>query len=275
VQNKAIRTGGFHHLTVLAAALIIPSVAGANPALEAKVRELEAKLRAAEQELAKLRAPATYFVDCERTDLERTPRRLDPSESEDLGRVIERLSTRPADPVYDRAQVGTPDLKPNAYMVRPGCSFLGGDRITEVNGVPVSDTKRLAATLRYQDRWRFTIGLRQHLGTKVEDLSAQKAFDLAGALGVSGTEAQIVPFFSEGKERGFLVWSVTPGGYLASAGLEPKDVLVSVNRLPLSHAQAEKVIATEWKAKGRLAIEVLRDGRSFFLRTIAAGSGGR
>lgn len=244
--------------------------AAANPQLEAKIRTLESQLESTRQELVRLRSPTTYDVVCERSELVRSPGRLDPAKAEDLGAVLERFAGRPVDPVYDRGAIGLTHARPIGFRVRPGCSFLGGDHITHVDGVPVSDTERVKALLRYQDRWRFTVSERRHLGEKVDDLSGQNAFDLARALGVQGSEAKVVPYSADNRERGFLVWSVSPGGYLASAGLEPKDVLVSVNRIPLSHANAEEVIEREWKTKGRLAIEVLREGRPFHLRTIAA-----
>lgn len=260
-------------LTLLAVTLGSGS-ADARPELEARIRRLEAQLKAAEQELVRLRLPATYEVVCERADLAPRPSPLDPSRTEDLGAVLGRLAGRPADPVYDERAIGLEHARPIGFRVRPGCSFLGGDHITHVDGVPVSDAERVRALLRYQDRWRFTVSQRRHLGEEMGDLAEQRAFDLARALGVEGREAKVVPYSAGDRERGFLVWSVSPGGYLASAGLEPRDVLVSVNRIPLTHANAEEVLAREWKTKGRLAIEVLRGGRPFHLRTIAAQPSG-
>lgn len=273
-KTGAMRTLAPAPITLLVA-LSGSAPATASPELEARVRRLEAQLKAAEQELVRLRLPATYEVVCERADLSARPSSLDPARTEDLGAVLGRFAGRPVDPVYDRGAVGFDHARPIGFRVRPGCSFLGGDRITHVDGVPVSETERVKALLRYQDRWRFTVSERSHLGEKVDDLSDKSAFDLARALGVQGSEAKVVPYSAGDRERGFLVWSVSPGGYLASAGLEPKDVLVSVNRIPLTHTNAEEVFAREWKTKGRLAIEVLRDGRPFHLRTIAAQPSGR
>lgn len=256
-------------VAILLTLLGAPPGTGAPPGLQARIKTLEAELAEAKREIQRLTAPVTHYVECERSDLLRDSPSLSANDRGEVERVLARLSTLGVDPVYERDAIGQPGARPVAYAVRAGCAFLGGDRITEVDGVPVGDTSRVRAILLSRDRWRFTVGARPELSGRPTAQPAPGRFDLGAALGLNRAEAVVVPYLSEGQQRGFMVWSVEPGGYFSQAGLRPRDVLLEVNGLVLQHQDAEKVIGREWRERGQLEVKVERDGKPLVLTPIA------
>jgi hypothetical protein len=93
-------------------------------------------------------------------------------------------------------------------------------------------------------------------------------FEVARTLELSSDEALLAPHTAGGRRDGFYVWSVTPGGYLASAGLKSGDILVEVNRRRLRHEEGERILAAEWSKTRRLSLVVERAGRETALTPI-------
>jgi hypothetical protein len=247
-----------------------PLVASSNPD---ETQDLKRRLEEALKEIDRLRREGTFSVECQRSDLRRE--RPSAGDEGDIERVLSRLSGLGVDPAFTVADIGLRDPAPAAYVVRPGCAFLGGDRITEVNGVPVSDRSRVRAMLISQDRWRFTVSARTTEPQERRSLPTAGKFDLGRTLGLSGSEAILMPALIGAEERGFLVWSVASGGAIAQAGLRSRDVLIEVNNVGLRHADAEKTISREWTTRGILQMIVERDGHRVSLTPIVDQSKAR
>jgi hypothetical protein len=246
-------------LAILAALLAPSSLAAAPPDPEARIRELSAELEGARAEIERLR-PSKFYVYCERSDLERPLPSIAVGER-GVEAVLNRLSVLGVDPVYETRDLSRAEASaPGAYLVRAGCSFLGGDRITEVNGIPIAQRDRVAEELRYNASWRFTVDSRSYASKKTPGLGEGKPFEMATLLGVRGTEATMLPASSGGEPKGFMAKSVSPNGLMARAGLREGDLLLMVNGAPLAHATGAQQIQKEWKEGGKLFFVVERNG---------------
>jgi S1-C subfamily serine protease len=232
-----------------------------------RVEELTRELIVARQEIEELKKKSNYYVYCDRADLSRsTPG----GDDRTIAGVLARLAPLGVDPIYATHDVALQNAPPRGYLVRAGCSFLGGDEITEVNGIPLADRARAQDELKYTQEWRFTVSKRSFKSRKEAPRGDARAFDLATALGLrSGSEAMLFPAFVADQPHGFLARSVVQGGLLARAGLREGDLVVSLNGQSLQPDSASQQIQREWKQTGRLAFEVERSGQRVYLTTLA------
>jgi general secretion pathway protein C len=76
-----------------------------------------------------------------------------------------------------------------------------------------------------------------------------------------GQEARIVPAFKEGVSIGLKLFAINPGSTLERAGLRNKDVVLSLNGMPLS--SPEKALEADRKLRDaeRIEADIERDGK--------------
>ena len=70
---------------------------------------------------------------------------------------------------------------------------------------------------------------------------------------------------SQGTASGYRVGSNASNPMIASAGLQPGDVVVSVNGMPVGVAMNDARLFDQVRSAGRARVEVERNGRRFFL----------
>ena len=68
-----------------------------------------------------------------------------------------------------------------------------------------------------------------------------------------------------GRASGYRVGSNASNSTVAGAGLQPGDVVVSVNGMPVGVAMNDARLFDQVRSAGRARVEVERNGRRFFL----------
>jgi general secretion pathway protein C len=74
------------------------------------------------------------------------------------------------------------------------------------------------------------------------------------------TEARLLPYVVDGKQQGFMLAEVKPGGIYESLGLQDDDVLVRVNGRDISSPESALQSLTALKGMDRVALDIIRNG---------------
>jgi general secretion pathway protein C len=74
------------------------------------------------------------------------------------------------------------------------------------------------------------------------------------------TEARLLPYVVDGKQQGFMLTEVKPGGIYESLGLQDDDVLVRVNGRDISSPESALQSLTALKGMDRVVLDIIRNG---------------
>ena len=98
--------------------------------------------------------------------------------------------------------------------------------------------------------------LRKYISTNAEKIR-QNPEALLAELGISP--------IASGEARGYKVGGSIPQSTLMQAGLQPGDIILSVNGKPVGNAMNDSALVQQAMASKRVRVEVQRDTRRFFL----------
>lgn len=73
-------------------------------------------------------------------------------------------------------------------------------------------------------------------------------------------EARLLPYVVDGKQQGFMLAEVKPGGIYESLGLQDDDVLLRVNGRDISSPESALQSLTALKGMDRVALDIIRNG---------------
>lgn len=79
------------------------------------------------------------------------------------------------------------------------------------------------------------------------------------------TDARLVPHFNEGKQDGFLIKDLKPGGIYTELGIEKGDVLLRVNEYNISSMEEALQAFTVLKGMDSIQLDILREGERMTL----------
>jgi general secretion pathway protein C len=74
------------------------------------------------------------------------------------------------------------------------------------------------------------------------------------------TEARLLPYVVDGKQQGFMLAEVKPGGIYESLGLQDDDVLLKVNGRDISSPESALQSLTALRGMDRVALDIIRNG---------------
>ncbi len=74
------------------------------------------------------------------------------------------------------------------------------------------------------------------------------------------TDARLIPNMIEGKQQGFLLTEVRPGGVYAGLGLRNGDVLLRINEFNISNPEAALQALTALRGIDRAQLDIIRSG---------------
>ncbi len=77
------------------------------------------------------------------------------------------------------------------------------------------------------------------------------------------TDARLLPNIQNGKQEGFKMLEVKPGGLYESLGLKNGDILLRVNDLEISNPEVAIQAMTALKGMNRVNLDIMRDGAKF------------
>jgi general secretion pathway protein C len=72
------------------------------------------------------------------------------------------------------------------------------------------------------------------------------------------TEARLLPNIKEGRQEGFIILEVTPGGIYDSLGLRNKDILLRINGLEMSNPEVAIQAMTALRGMNRINLDIIR-----------------
>ncbi|GAB4438131.1 MAG: hypothetical protein OHK0040_09580 [bacterium] len=75
------------------------------------------------------------------------------------------------------------------------------------------------------------------------------------------TDARLLPNFKDGKQEGFVVREVRPGGFYERIGLQNGDIILRANKIELTSPNDGIKIFSLIKELDRVELDILRDGR--------------
>lgn len=76
------------------------------------------------------------------------------------------------------------------------------------------------------------------------------------------TDARLLPNFVDGKQEGFRISEVIPGGLYQSLGLNNGDILLRVNGLEISNPEVAMQAMTSLKGMNKVSLDIMRDGKN-------------
>ncbi len=82
------------------------------------------------------------------------------------------------------------------------------------------------------------------------------------------TDARLQPAFRDGKQYGFILKEVRPGGIYHNLGLRNNDVLLKINEFDITDPEAALRAFTELKGAEEIKLHLLRNGKKITLRYI-------
>ena len=157
-----------------------------------------------------------------------------------------------------------------------------GDVVTEFAGKPVDSPKTLGRIVAEQDagsRASLTVyrdGAERELSVELGELDTPSGVasdspqrgDVGAAVGLNLrdlNQADRAQLGLDAAVQGAIVIGVEDGSQAASLGIEPGDVIVQVNQMPISSAQEARAALAESQADGRRALLLVRrgDGQRF------------
>jgi general secretion pathway protein C len=74
------------------------------------------------------------------------------------------------------------------------------------------------------------------------------------------TDARFLPNMIDGKQQGFVLREVKPGGIYNSLGLQSGDVLLSINEAPISNPESALQAFTALRGIDRVQLDIIRNG---------------
>ena len=74
------------------------------------------------------------------------------------------------------------------------------------------------------------------------------------------TDARFVPNFINGRQQGFELREVKPGGIYSSLGLQNGDVLLRINEFTISNPESALQAFTALKGIDRAQLDIIRGG---------------
>ena len=79
------------------------------------------------------------------------------------------------------------------------------------------------------------------------------------------TDARLLPHMVDGKQEGFVIREIKPGGVYQSLGLRNGDILLRVNEFGLSNPETALQAFTALRGMDRLELDVVRGGSKMSL----------
>jgi serine protease Do len=131
------------------------------------------------------------------------------------------------------------DLNGNVIGINTALISPTGGNVGIGFAIPAEQARPIVEALRRGERPH-----RGYLGVAVQSLDESSA----SALGIE-------------KNRGEIVQSVTPGGPAARAGIQPGDVVITINNRPVGPDESLSLIVASLPANARVPIEIIRNGQ--------------
>jgi serine protease Do len=138
------------------------------------------------------------------------------------------------------------DLSGNVIGINTALISPTGGNVGIGFAIPAEQALPIVEALRRGERPH-----RGYLGVTVQNLDESAT----GALGLA-------------KGRGEIVQSVTPGGPAARAGLQPGDVVITINNRPVGPDESLSLIVASLPANARVPIEIIRNGERRVLTAV-------
>ena len=146
-----------------------------------------------------------------------------------------------------------------------------GDVITAVNGKPIrnsADLRNKVGLLPIGTELQLDVihkGTVKHLTARLAEAVPEKLEVPAEVTGLAGVTLGAIepgsPLY--GRAEGAVILDVKKGSHAAMAGLQPGDVIVGVDQEPVQSPR--DVIRIASKAKGRLLLQIVRNGSGLFI----------
>lgn len=76
------------------------------------------------------------------------------------------------------------------------------------------------------------------------------------------TDARLLPNIREGKQEGFSISEVVPGGIYSSLGLRNGDILLKINDLPISNPEVAIQAMSALKGMNNINLDIIRNGQN-------------
>jgi serine protease Do len=138
------------------------------------------------------------------------------------------------------------DLAGNVIGINTALISPTGGNVGIGFAIPAEQARPIVDALRRGERPH-----RGYLGLTVQSIDESAA----SALGIP-------------KNRGEIVQSITPGGPAARAGIQPGDVVITINNRPVGPAESLSLIVASLPANARVPIEVVRNGERRILTAV-------
>lgn len=119
----------------------------------------------------------------------------------------------------------------------------------------IKDFKKLG-----KDAISYSNIVQQQMGDDSYILSQKKVLEAIENPNQLMTDARLQPHMVEGRQEGFIIKEVKPGGIYHNIGLKNEDVLLRINEFPINKPDSALQAFTALKGMDRVQLDIIRDG---------------
>jgi general secretion pathway protein C len=132
-----------------------------------------------------------------------------------------------------------------------------GEKTTEI---PLEDVKVKEVNKTASEGSRFTSSFAKKIGRSTYIVDQRKVQEAISNPSQMMTDARLRPNKVSGKEEGFVLSEVKPGGIYHSLGLQDGDILLRINEYDISNPERALQAFTALKGLDRVQIDLVRAG---------------
>jgi len=165
------------------------------------------------------------------------------------------------------------DKSGQQQVFRPGDDVFGLGRLARVEKdrvfitaggreveVPLADITTMKEIKPSQAAVGGLAGLARRTGESTFVLDHQKVQQALERPDQLMTDARFVPNLSEGRQQGFILRELKPGGIYASLGLQNGDILLRINDFTISNPETALQAVTALRGMDRAQLDIIRHG---------------